>query len=444
MLNKVLVGLLILLTVAFAAAAGADPVAAGPAIRVGLSSNQINLVVSADADFTVNDTATREVVGEFKAKQKVAVSVKNGLITLNSATVSAREIVLIPKDGIATDITVNNHTYRGEITIHRTNGKTGLTAVETLPLEEYLYGVIPKEIAPDWPAEALKAQAVAARTYALYSMNKFAADGYDVNTTTDCQAYGGKSIEDPRSTRAVNDTVGQVLKYQGRLIPAFFHSDGGGYTENSENVWGNYEPTLRAVEDYDQKSPHYRWKKEMKPQELEDTLRAAGYDAGTLQAIELSILGKQPMNLPDRGVSGRVKTIRFVGTTSSFDISGTKLRTILGLDSTLFDVKVVLPTDKFFDVDIVDSYGSMDTKRVEMNLPPQTEPILFTDKPTTRRIGGRGNESVLFSGYGWGHGLGLSQWGAKTMAEKAPPGDTAYFREILKHYYTGVDIQKAY
>ncbi|MDR3592934.1 MAG: SpoIID/LytB domain-containing protein [Negativicutes bacterium] len=442
-MKKVLVGLLMLLGVLFATVIDAEA-AAGPIIRVGLTSNQINVVLYADTDFTLSDTATREVVGEFKARQKIGVSVKNGQITLNGATVSAREIVVGSKEGPPQAINVNNHIYRGEITIHRTNGKTGLTVVDTLPLEEYLYGVLPKEIAPDWPAEAMKAQAVAARTYALYSMNKFASDGYDVNTTTDCQAYGGSGIEDPRSTRAVIDTTGLVVKYQGRLIPAYFHSDGGGYTENSENVWGSYEPSLRAVEDYDQKSPHFRWKKEMNPRDLEDTLRSAGYDVGALQAIELSSLNKPPVNSPDRGVSGRVKTVRFIGSTSSVEVSGSKLRTILGLDSTLFDIKVVLPTDKFVDVDIVDSYGSMDTKRIDINVPPQTEPNLFTDKSTIRRIGGRPGETVLFSGYGWGHGLGLSQWGAKAMAEKAPAGNTAYFQEILKHYYTGVDIQKAY
>jgi stage II sporulation protein D len=444
MLKNVLVGLLILLGFAFTMTADVAAAASGPIIRVGLWANQINLVLSADSDFTVTDTATKELLGEFKAKKKVAVSVKNGQITVNGVAVSAREIAVNAKGSASPTFEVNNHNFRGDITIHRTNGKTGLTVVETLLLEEYLYGVIPKEISPDWPLEAQKAQAVAARTYALYSMNKYASDGYDVNTTTECQAYGGRSIEDSRSNRAVNDTFGQVIRYQGKLIPAYFHSDGGGYTENSENVWGSHEPSLRAVEDYDQKSPHYRWKKELNPRDLEDMLRSAGYDVGTLQAIELSVLNKPPVTALDRGVSGRVKTIRLVGSTGSFEISGTKLRTILGLDSTLFDVKVVLPTDKFFDVDIVDAYGSMGTKRVDMNLPPQTEPNLFTDKVTTRRIGGRPNEIVLFSGYGWGHGLGLSQWGAKAMAEKASAGDTAYFQEILKHYYTGVDIQKVY
>lgn len=444
MLKKVLVGLLMLMVSSFAAAsADAEAAHPGPLVRVGLTSGQINALISADHDFTVNDAVSKEVLGEFKARQKVAVSVKNGQFTVNGTAVYAREITVLAKEPGAF-AEVNNRLYRGEVTIHRTNGKTGLTVVNTLPLEEYLYGVVPKEIAPDWPLESLKAQAVAARTYALYSMNKYASDGYDVNTTTDCQVYGGQSIEDPRSNRAVNETFGQVLKAQGKLIPAYFHSDGGGYTENSENVWGGFEPSLRAVVDYDQKSPHFKWQKEFKPRDLEDTLRSAGYDVGTLQAVELSALGKPPMNAPDRGVSGRVKTIRFIGSASSIEISGNKLRSILGLESTLFDVKIVLPTEKFFDVDIVDAYGGMGTKRVDINLPPQTEPNLVTDKPTTRRLGGRANETVLFSGYGWGHGLGLSQWGAKAMAEKAPAGDAAYFQEILKHYYTGVDIQKAY
>ncbi|MDR3562717.1 MAG: SpoIID/LytB domain-containing protein [Negativicutes bacterium] len=444
--KKILVCFLLLLGIVSTAVADADADAAstGPILRVGLLANQINIILSADADYVLTDTATAETLVEFKAKQKAALSIKNKQITINGAAVAAREISVTVR-GTGPQITeVNNRHYRGAITIHPTQGKTGLTAVDTLPLEEYLYGVIPTEISPAWPVEAMKAQAVASRTYALYSMKKFHDDGYDVNTSTDCQVYKGRDIEDPRSTKAVNDTFGQVILYQGKLIPAFFHSDGGGYTESSENVWGNYEPSLRGVVDYDQKSPHYYWKKEMKPQELGDTLRAAGYDVGTLQAFELSALTKQPVNASDRGVSGRLKTIRIIGSTGSVEVSGAKFRSALGLDSTLFDIKVVLPTEKSFNVDIVDSYGNIGTKVFEVNVPPLPERNLITDKPTTRRIGGRGDETVVFSGYGWGHGLGLSQWGAKAMAEKASDGDTTYFKEILKHYYTGVDIQKSY
>jgi stage II sporulation protein D len=150
------------------------------------------------------------------------------------------------------------------------------------------------------------------------------------------------------------------------------------------------------------------------------------------------------VNAPDRGVSGRVKNLRLIGSAGSVQISGTKFRSIMGLDSTLFEVKAVVPSQKSIEVEITDSYGDRDKKTIEVNLPPYPEKRLATDNENICRLSGRPNETLLISGFGWGHGLGLSQWGAKAMAEKGPAGDTAYFKEILKHYYTGVDIQKVY
>jgi stage II sporulation protein D len=444
MLKKVLFCLMLMLGFVSIAAADVEGTAAVPVIRVGLWSNQVNVMLSADSDFNIIDTESTEVIGQFRSKEKVTVSVKDDQITVNGRTVGAQGLSIVPTGGGPNFIEVNRRHYRGTVAIHRTHGKTGLTVVNTLPLEEYLYGVIPREISPAWPVEAVKAQAVAARTYALYSMNKYREDGYDVNTSTDCQVYGGRDNEDAKSNRAVDDTFGQVIIYQGKIIPAFFHASGGGYTESNENVWGGNQPFLRGVVDYDENSPHYRWEKQILPKDIDAALLSAGYNIGHLQAIELSPLGKPPVNSPDRGVSGRVKTLSLVGTTGNVQISGSKLRTILGLNSTLFDIKIILQTEKSFEVEVTDSYGDRDVKIVDMNLPPVSPKPLATDKGTIRRLSGRPNEIIVISGFGWGHGLGMSQWGAKAMAEKAPAGDTAYFKEILKHYYTGVDIHKAY
>lgn len=444
MLKKVLFGLLLILGIVSVTAADTNASAAVPLIRVGLWSNQVNIMLSADSDFTLIDTGNTAVVGQFRSKEKVTVSVKDDHITVNGNPVDARELGVVPAGSGQQVIEVNRRHYRGTVTIHRTRGKTGLTVVNTLSVEQYLYGVIPREISPAWPAESLKAQAVAARTYALYSMNKYREDGYDVNTSVDCQVYGGQDIEDARSNRAVDDTAGQVIMYKGKLIPAFFHASGGGYTESNENVWGGTYPFLRGVVDYDEKSPHYRWEKKLLPKDMDAALLAAGYRIGRLQAIELTPLAKPPVNSPDRGISGRVNTLHLIGTTGNVEISGTKFRSILGLNSTLFDIKIVLQTEKSFEVEITDVFGDRDTKKVDMNLPPVSPQPLPTDKITIRRLSGRPNETIVISGFGWGHGLGLSQWGAKAMAENAPAGDTAYFKEILKHYYTGVDIHKSY
>lgn len=435
--------ILLLLAALWLPAAGQAAAPDSPPIRVGIWANQVNIRVAASTEYSLVDTGSRKVLGKFKAGEKALLSTKDARMTVNGTPVEAREIKLVlAKPGTAE---VNSRSYRGEITIHRTKGKSGLTVVDTLPLEEYLYGIIATEISPEWPADAVRAQAVASRTYSLYNLGKHSDDGFDLCAGTDCQVYGGKDKEDPRAIRAVDETKGLAVTYQGKPIPAFFHSSGGGYTENSENVWGTYFPFLRGVPDFDQKSPQFKWEKKLTPADLEDALASAGVSVGKLQTIELSPLTKPPVaGSPDRGVSGRVKKLRFTGTNGSVELTGTKFRTILGLNSTLFDLQVVLPAEKAVEFEITDNYGSRDKKKVEINVPPAPERRLPTDKPAIRRIGGRPNEMIVITGAGWGHGVGLSQWGAKAMAEKAPRGDAAYFKEILKHYYPGTAIEKIY
>ncbi|MDT8901010.1 SpoIID/LytB domain-containing protein [Anaeroselena agilis] len=429
--------LLAMLPAAPAKAGQASP----PTVRVGLWANQTSIILSAADGFSLADTDSKELLGSYRAKEKVMITFGASGIAVNGRPVAARALTaFLPAKSVA-GIEVNRREYRGTVSIRRTAGKNGLTVVNTLSLEEYVYGIIAREISPAWPAEAVKAQAVAARTYALNSLGKHKDDGYDVCATTHCQVYGGKTAEDARATKAVDDTRGLVVTYKGEPVPAYFHGSGGGFTENSENVWGGFHPALRGVADYDQGSPHYRWEKQMSLKEVETALESAGIMVGSLQAIELSPLTKPPVSSRDRGVSGRVKDIRLVGSSGSTVVSGTKLRTVLGLNSTLFDIKVTLPAKKAVEFEITDSYGDRDTKTVPISVKPLPDK---SDNPDIRRVSGRANETIVFTGFGWGHGIGLSQWGARAMAEKAPAGDTAYFRTILKHYYTGVEISKLY
>lgn len=412
-------------------------------IRVGIWENQRNILVSADVDYGIVNADNNKLLERLSANETATIAFNANGFTLNGKRIDAvRLSILKLKDGNKHSIEINKKQYRGDIDIHITNGKTGMTVVNTLPIEEYLYGIIAKEISPNWPLEAVKAQAVAARTYALYNKNKHQNDGYDVCATTDCQVYGGRESEVPRAIKAVDATAGQVILYQGKLIPAYFHSSSGGFTENSENVWGTYLPYMRGVVDYDQKSPQYNWEKQLTPAEIEEALSKAGYSLGTIKAIGISPLTAQPMSKIDRGVSGRVKIIRFIGTNGSIQLSGEKLRKILSLKSTLFDIHIILPVQKSIEFEITDNVGNQGSKKIEINLPPTNEKGFVTDKNDIHRISGRSNEIISISGFGWGHGIGLSQWGAKAMAEKGPQDDPTYFKEILKHYYQGVEIKK--
>ena len=383
-------------------------------IRVGILSNQQKIVVSADTEFKIMSKDTGKLIALFPIGKEARISAQGKKLFLNDKEVAANKITIIKStNNDKSFLEVDQKQYRGSFEIHITQGKTGLTVVNNLPIEQYLYGVIAREMSPDWPLEAVKAQTVAARSYAIHSLKKHQKDDYDVCNTTDCQVYGGRESEHPRVLKAVDDTAGKVIFFQGKVIPAYFHSSSGGYTENSENVWGTSLPYLRGVVDYDQKSPQFKWEKTLTKSELEQALGKGGYSIGRITAIELPPLTPAPMTGAARGVSGRVKVVKFIGTSGTVEVNGEKVRKLLDLKSTLFDISVLSPALK---------QGSSKNK---------THSILVGEK-------------ILITGFGWGHGLGLSQWGAKGMAEKGPQGDSTYYEKILKHYYQGTTIKKVF
>lgn len=270
--------------------------------------------------------------------------------------------------------------YRGVVELMR--NESGLTVVNEVELEAYLYGVLRLEINPAWPPEAVKAQAVAARTLAVASLGRLAREGYDVRDTTDFQVYGGATFEDPRATAAVDATRGLILVYEGQPILAVYHADSGGRTESSEHVWGRAYPYLRGVPDpYASGSPYERWSLALPLVQLEESLRKAGFPGGGVRTVEVA----------ETSESGRALRVRFAGASGAWELSGHRLRMLLGPDrlrSTLFSVRV------------------------------------------------EGNTAV-FEGKGWGHGVGLSQWGARGMALRGMD-----FARILQYYYTGAQIAR--
>jgi stage II sporulation protein D len=268
--------------------------------------------------------------------------------------------------------------YRGVLELKPTD--QGVTVINQLAMDHYLYGVVPSEMSASWPMESLKAQAIAARSYAAANMGKHRSRGYDVCDTDECQVYAGAASEAARSNQAVDGTSGQVLVYGKKIIPAYFHSSSGGYTENSEDVWLQKLPYIRAVQDFDQKSPHFSWFKNVSAQTIAAGLARQGVDVGDIVNV----------NPVSRSYSGRVKEVQVVGTAGSRTVRGETFRIAAGLASTLFNVAPV----------------------------GEGQPSEFT-----------------FAGRGWGHGLGLSQWGARGLAE-AGYG----YMQILGHYYPGAQL----
>lgn len=329
-------------------------------------------------------------------------------------------------------IKYNGVAYRGGMIIKRFSG-SDLTLINTVTMSEYLYGVLPKEMAPDWPLEALKAQAVAARNYAVTNMGKHKSRGFDLCATADCQVYGGYRVESPLCRQAVDETGSRTLVYDGKPVQTFFHSNSGGKTENSENVWNAAIPYLKAVEDpYSVGAPNTNWSKSFTKAELEQRLVANQMDVGNVNQVTVS----------RKSQNDRVLELVVQGTRGNVTLTKEQTRKVFGYNdvkSTWFDIGGGASlrawqgsglTDLSSSSVILD--GSMNRSAVSVNgLTAKT--INGTEKMTAGAVTG---DSITFNGHGWGHGLGLSQWGAKAMAEQ---GFT--YEQILLHYYTGTQLQ---
>ncbi len=308
-----------------------------------------------------------------------------------------------------------NVSLRGDVEI--VYDDTGyLLLINILPLESYVQGVVASEMGQYFPLEALKAQAVAARTNAirkLYYNSKYIGMPYNTDNDVYDQVFQGMGRVNLNIKKAVQETRGEIITYNGKPIEALFHSMCGGHTENSENVWSSYIPYLRGVLDInaqknrfplnsesavrkwinsnppvncrDKTSKYWRWKFKYKPSELSLIIKAkTGKDLGNI--LNLVVL--------KRGVSGRAKLIEIIGTKGSF-----KIRKDLNIRRALS--YSTLPSSLFY----------------------------ITKKSGYFIIKGRGN----------GHGVGMCQFGARGMALKG-----YNYKTIIHHYYTGVKIEKIY
>ena len=346
-------------------------------IRVLVAENVTRVTLTAALPFDLHDLADRTVVQSVAGGQNVVAELRGDTIELNGHTLRSQGLVVsVHRDG---PLTVNNQSYRGTIILYKRPG--GLSVVNIVRIEEYLYSVVPKEMPSRWPLEALKAQAVAARTYALYQKEKNKDKRYDVFASTASQVYGGYAVENKVTTRAVDETRGKVLLYNERLILAYFHSDSGGMTEDAKNVWTADVPYLKSVQDsFSSGGPHYRWVYDSGFDEIGRSLKSKGLDIGTIYGIRPA----------ETSPSGRVRTVTIVHSKGETILSGNHLR---------------------------------------INIDPRT--IKSTLFMLSKRKRG-----VRFEGRGYGHGVGMSQWGAHRMA-KAGHSHVA----ILKHYYHGVEVR---
>lgn len=324
-----------------------------------------------------------------------------------------------------------------------------LVTINRLDVESYLYGVIPNEMSPSWPIEAVKAQVLAARTYAISNINPNASYGYDMVDNQNSQVYRGYESEQTNSNLAVNDTAGEMIYHSNRLINAYFHSTSGGKTENSENVWTYSLPYARGVNDeYSNISPYSTWNKYMNQQNIIEKLKEDGYEANKIYDIKLTEISE----------NNRILKTLIETDCGDIEYEKEKIRRVLGYDfllSTWFDVdynnkKVYISTCDVI-IESTDEEGKEILKTIEQKNKDKSygKKIISADgikeikSENISLISEKTKEETLtypsefyFNGRGWGHGIGLSQYGAKQMAIE---GFT--YEEILKHYYSGVEIK---
>ena len=278
--------------------------------------------------------------------------------------------------------------YRGALLVQLKDGR--LQAINRLGVESYLPSVVGAEMPHQWPAEALRVQSVAARTYALRQLRP-AAD-YDLDSTQRSQVYLGLESETPSTRAAVASTRAQVLTHGQRLIEAVFHSSSGGQTENSGEIWRNQLPYLKSVPDFDQISPVYRWSKPLDAEQLLEAFSETG-GAETIEALQ-------------RTSTGRLKRVVVRGPDGEIELPARELRRRLKLKSTYVRFEPPQPSN--------DSLGALDDW-----LNPSVEP----------------QPQLIAKGRGFGHGVGMSQWGAYGLSLKGKG-----YAAILRHYYPGAKL----
>ena len=387
-------------------------------------------------------------------------------------------------------ITFNKISYEGEIVLTARGSR--LTVVNRLDIEKYLRGVLGFEISPQWNIEVLKAQAIISRTYALSQFGRHNASGYDVCTGDHCQVYRGANVYKSTTDRAIAQTRGQVLTYHGSLAQTFFCSDSGGATADISDVWGKAVPYLIVrKEPYRSESPRSSWQAVLTAGEIQSALSRKGKGVGTLKSITIS----------RRDAAGRATALTFTGTRGTSTLSSSAFRSLIGskkVRSTFFEFTPGAVHTDYVPETATRSAGTAENRTDNVNKSPLTpeeqkeldalirqkkftvderlDMILHparrreylsrygklqnsqsalqersavstnTDKAfrtITTPASKKNSTAVLRNGHitlygsGWGHGVGLSQWGAKAMADHGWSTE-----KILDFYFPGTSIQR--
>lgn len=362
------------------------------------------------------------------------VSVYNGAFSVSGAETPfydwSAKLTVIPTGGF---LELNGKQYRGEIELIKS--ETAMTVVNHLNIEEYLYGVVPLEMATGWPMEALKAQAVCARTYVAKSIGKYMSQGFDVYNTTMSQVYGGVNVEKADCTQAVDETRGMVITYGGQLIDAVYCSSmSNAHSFNVKDVWGSNVGYLKGVPDVGLSTAlpgGAAWEKSFTNSELKNQLAASNINIGDITDLRIDAVSNE----------GAVTKLTFVGTMGNYTAERSSARNLLGLRSQSYTIEKILGGGSSQNITVLSAYGKSPIAKlsaISSNGMIYTPQKIITSTGIFDLTGAVSVVGFKLKGSGYGHGLGMSQYGANGMAKMGYTYD-----QIIKHYYTGVELVQA-
>ena len=364
--------------------------ASAPAATAAASPARIQVAIVHQAESAVIEPAGAVLIREpggktspLEWKGALALKPREGGLRLAKLRL-ATETRLEPQDGAT--IKVGADRYRGNLILRLDPGQT-VSVVEDVGLEDYLEGVLPFEMDPDWPLEALKAQAVVARSFAYANMGKFRKEGFDLTADTRSQMYRGVGTVNDSVRRAVRETHGEVLGWNGQLLRVYYHACCGGHTENAAEAWGgdpkDTPKPLRGVKDpWCGISPHMHWTAYFAWQDLMTAIEERHGLPGPLKSLKIG----------RRDIAGYVRSFTARAGRADVEVKSAELRGALGA-------------------------GELKSTRISR---------LVVKK-----------KGLEFVGAGSGHGVGLCQWGARVQAEKGRS-----YERILHFYFPGADLSE--
>jgi stage II sporulation protein D len=344
-------------------------------IKIGIILDVQSFTTGSSKDFYVYDSANRKYI---LTHGTVNISCSPKGVNVGKYDLSL-PVRIEPSNGV---VFANSKPYRGYLLLKKSGSK--INVINVLYVEDYIKGVLSKEVGADWHIEALKSQAVISRTYAIANLSRHRQQGFDMCSTTHCQVYGGVSVETSKTNQAVSETSGEVLTFKDDLAQTVFHATCGGRTEDPKYIWGWKEIPiyLRGVKcGYCHNSPHAKWEQTLDESFIRSKLRFCNIDIGEIKKIKIK--GKTR--------SGAAKEVVIVHSGGEYVMNAYKFRT------------------------------SVDPWKIKSHL---FDSIKFKDG------------KFYFKGKGWGHKAGLCQCGAKGMAEKGKK-----YPKILYHFYPKTKIQ---